>query len=140
MSAPAVCSEVLKALDNEEYGFVLVNFANPDMVGHTGIMEAAVKACETVDECVGKIVNKAEEKGVSVILTADHGNVECMEDAATHTPYTAHTTNQVPFFVINAGNVQLKSTGALCDIAPTVLDLLGIEKPAEMTGESLIKH
>ena len=139
MSAPAVCSEVLKALDNEEYGFILVNFANPDMVGHTGVMEAAVKACETVDECVGRIAAKACEKGVYMILTADHGNAECMEDSITHAPYTAHTTNPVPFFVINAGDVKLRETGALCDIAPSVLQLMGIEKPAEMTGVSLIK-
>ena len=139
MSAPAVCEEVLKALDNEEYGFILVNFANPDMVGHTGVMEAAVKACETVDTCVGKIVEKAKENGVAVVLTADHGNAECMEDSTTHAPYTAHTTNPVPLFVINAGDVELKQTGALCDIAPTVLDILGVEKPAEMTGNSLIK-
>ena len=140
MSAPQVCNEVLKALDNDDYGFVLVNFANPDMVGHTGVMEAAVKACETVDECVGKIVNKAKEKGVAVILTADHGNAECMEDKVTHTPYTAHTTNPVPLFVMNAGNVNLKQTGALCDIAPTVFDIMGVEKPQEMTGNSLIQH
>ena len=139
MSAYQVCDEVLKALDNEDYGFILVNFANPDMVGHTGVMKAAVKACETVDECVGKIVEKANANGVAVVLTADHGNAECMEDKITHAPYTAHTTNPVPLFVINAGDVKLKETGALCDIAPTVLDIMGIEKPEEMTGHSLIK-
>ena len=139
MSAYQVCDEVLKALDNEDYGFILVNFANPDMVGHTGVMEAAVKACETVDECVGKIVEKAKANGVAVVLTADHGNAECMEDKITHAPYTAHTTNPVPLFVINAGDIKLKETGALCDIAPTVLDIMGIEKPEEMTGHSLIK-
>ncbi len=139
MSAPAVCDEVLKAIDNKDYGFILVNFANPDMVGHTGVMEAAVKACETVDECVGKIVAQAKENNVAVILTADHGNAECMEDKVTHAPYTAHTTNPVPLFIMNAGNVELKETGALCDIAPTVLDLLNIKKPEEMTGVSLIK-
>lgn len=139
MSAPAVCEEVLKAIDNKDYGFILVNFANPDMVGHTGVMDAAVKACETVDECVGKIVAKAKENDVAVILTADHGNAECMEDKVTHAPYTAHTTNPVPLFIMNAGNVELKETGALCDIAPTVLDLLNIKKPEEMTGVSLIK-
>ncbi len=139
MSAYQVCDEVLKALDNKEYGFILVNFANPDMVGHTGVMEAAVKACETVDECVGKIVAKAKENNVAVVLTADHGNAECMEDKVTHAPYTAHTTNPVPLFVINAGNIKLKETGALCDIAPTVLDIMGIKKPEEMTGNSLIK-
>ena len=139
MSAPEVCEKVLGALDNEEYRFILVNFANPDMVGHTGVMEAAVKACATVDNCVGKIVEKAQEKGVAVVLTADHGNAEYMEDKTTHAPYTAHTTNPVPLFVINAGDIKLKETGALCDIAPTVLDIMGIEKPAEMTGNSLIK-
>jgi 2,3-bisphosphoglycerate-independent phosphoglycerate mutase len=139
MSAPMVCDEVLKALDNKDYGFVLVNFANPDMVGHTGVMEAAVKACETVDTCVGKIVAKAKENDVAVVLTADHGNAECMEDKVTHAPYTAHTTNPVPLFVMNAGNIELKETGALCDIAPTVLDIMGIKKPEEMTGVSLIK-
>jgi len=139
MSAPEVCENVLQAIENKEYGFILVNFANPDMVGHTGVMEAAVKACETVDTCVGKIVDKAKENDVAVIVTADHGNAECMEDKVTHAPYTAHTTNPVPFFVINAGNIELKETGALCDIAPTVLDIMGIEKPEEMTGNSLIK-
>lgn len=140
MSAPEVCEEVLKAIDNKDYGFILVNFANPDMVGHTGVMEAAVKACETVDTCVGKIIEKAKANDVAVVLTADHGNAECMEDKDTHAPYTAHTTNPVPLFVINAGNVELKQTGALCDIAPTVLDIMGIEKPKEMTGQSLIKE
>lgn len=139
MSADAVCEEVLKAIDNKDYGFILVNFANPDMVGHTGVMEAAVKACETVDKCVGKIVEKAKANDVAVVLTADHGNAECMEDKVTHAPYTAHTTNPVPLFVMNAGNVELKETGALCDIAPTVLDIMGVEKPEEMTGNSLIK-
>ena len=138
MSANEVCNEVLKAIDNEEYGFILVNFANPDMVGHTGILDAAVKACETVDKCVGKIVEKAKEKDVAVILTADHGNAEYMEDKITHTPYTAHTTNPVPLFIINAGDIKLRSTGALCDIAPTVLDILNIEKPKEMSGKSLL--
>lgn len=139
MSAPQVCDEVLKALDNKDYGFILVNFANPDMVGHTGVMEAAVKACETVDRCVGKIVEKAKANDVAVVLTADHGNAECMEDKVTHAPYTAHTTNPVPLFIMNAGNIELKDTGALCDIAPTVLDIMGVKKPDEMTGNSLIK-
>ena len=139
MSAFEVCDEVLKAIENKDYGFILVNFANPDMVGHTGVMEAAVKACEAVDKCVGKIVEKAKENDVAVILTADHGNAEYMEDKTTHAPYTAHTTNPVPLFVINAGNVKLKKTGALCDIAPTVLDIMGINKPEEMTGNSLIQ-
>ena len=140
MSAPEVCENVLKALDNPDYGFILVNFANPDMVGHTGVFEAAVKACETVDACVGKIAQKAKEKGVLMLLTADHGNSECMEDPVTHSPFTAHTTNPVPFLLINGnGKYELKETGALCDVAPTVLELLGIKQPQEMTGHSLIK-
>lgn len=140
MSAPQVCENVLKALDNPEYGFILVNFANPDMVGHTGVFEAAVKACETVDTCVGKIAQKAKENNVIMLLTADHGNSECMEDPKTHAPFTAHTTNPVPFILINGnGKYELKETGALCDVAPTVLQLLGIKQPEEMTGHSLIK-
>ncbi len=140
MSAPQVCENVLKALDDPQYGFILVNFANPDMVGHTGVFDAAIKACETVDTCVGKIVEKAKENGVVMLLTADHGNSECMEDPQTHTPFTAHTTNPVPFMLINGqGKYELKDTGALCDVAPTILQLLGIKQPAEMTGQSLIK-
>ena len=140
MSAPQVCENVLKALDDPQYGFILVNFANPDMVGHTGAFDAAIKACETVDTCVGKIVEKAKENGVVMLLTADHGNSECMEDPQTHTPFTAHTTNPVPFMLINGqGKYELKDTGALCDVAPTILQLLGIKQPAEMTGQSLIK-
>lgn len=140
MSAPQVCENVLKALDDPQYGFILVNFANPDMVGHTGVFDAAIKACETVDTCVGKIVEKAKENGVVMLLTADHGNSECMEDPQTHTPFTAHTTNPVPFMLINGQDkYELKDTGALCDVAPTILQLLGIKQPAEMTGQSLIK-
>ena len=140
MSAPAVCENVLKALDDPQYGFILVNFANPDMVGHTGVFDAAVKACETVDNCVGKIAKKAKENNVVMLLTADHGNSECMEDPETHAPFTAHTTNKVPFMLINGnGKYELKETGALCDVAPTVLQLLGIKQPVEMTGSTLIK-
>lgn len=139
MSAPEVCENVIKALEDPQYGFILVNFANPDMVGHTGVFEAAVKAVETVDACVGKIAQKAKENGVVMLLTADHGNAECMEDPQTHTPFTAHTTNPVPFLVINGGEIELQDTGALCDVAPTILELLEINKPADMTGKSLIK-
>lgn len=139
MSAAEVCEKVLGAEDDEEYGFILVNFANPDMVGHTGVLEAASKACSVVDECVGKIAEKAKEKGIVMLLTADHGNAEEMKDAAGAI-YTAHTTNEVPFFVINADkNIELRDGGALCDIAPTVLQLMGLEQPVEMTGKSLIK-
>ena len=140
MSAPEVCENVLKAVENPEYGFVLVNFANPDMVGHTGVIEAAEKACHVVDECVGKIADACVKNDVTMLLTADHGNSEVMVNPETGKPQTAHTTNKVPFVLINAPkDMQLKEDGTLCNIAPTVLQLLGIEKPAEMDCESLIK-
>ncbi len=138
MSAYEVCENVLEALDNPEYGFILVNFANPDMVGHTGVMEAAVKAVEAVDCCVGKIAQKALENDVTMIVTADHGNAESMFVEETHSPQTAHTTNPVPFVLISDKKYNLRGEGALCDIAPTVLDIMGIEKPSEMTGSSMI--
>ena len=140
MSAPEVCENVLKAIEDDQYGFILVNFANPDLVGHTGVIEAATKACHVVDECVGKIADACKKHGIVMLLTADHGNSEVMVDEATGRPQTAHTTNEVPFVLINAPKgTQLKDGGALCNIAPTVLQLFGIEKPSEMTGESLIK-
>lgn len=140
MSAYEVCDNVLEALNNKDYGFILVNFANPDMVGHTGVMDAAVKACEAVDECVGKIAKKALAQGVKMIITADHGNAEWMYNEAAKTPQTAHTTNIVPFIIVDNKKYNLRETGALCDIAPTVLDLMEIKQPAEMTGKSMIEH
>ena len=140
MSAPEVCENVLKAIDNPEYQFILVNFANPDMVGHTGVIEAATKACKVVDECVGKIADACKKHDIVMLLTADHGNSETMVDESTGKPQTAHTTNEVPFVLINApAGTELRETGALCDVAPTVLQLFGIKQPAEMTGKSLIK-
>ena len=139
MSAYEVCDNVLNALDDEQYGFILVNFANPDMVGHTGVMEAAVKACEAVDECVGKIAKKALENNVTMIITADHGNAECMFNEETNAPHTAHTTNVVPFIIVSNEAWEVDKEGALCDIAPSVLDILDIKKPQEMTGKSIIK-
>jgi 2,3-bisphosphoglycerate-independent phosphoglycerate mutase len=110
------------------------------MVGHTGVIEAATKACKVVDECVGKIANACKEKGIVMLLTADHGNAEVMVDEETGKPQTAHTTNDVPFVLINADKaLNLREGGALCDVAPTVLQLLGISQPKEMTGVSLIK-
>ena len=140
MSAYEVCDNVLEALDNKDYGFILVNFANPDMVGHTGVMDAAVKACEAVDECVGKIAQKALSNGVKMIITADHGNAEWMYNEDTKAPQTAHTTNIVPFIIVDNKKYNLRKTGALCDIAPTVLDLMDIKQPEEMTGKSMIEH
>ena len=140
MSAPEVCENVLKAVNDPKYQFILVNFANPDMVGHTGVVEAATKACHVVDECVGKIADECKKNGIVMLLTADHGNSETMVNEETGKPHTAHTTNPVPFVLINAPKeIELRETGALCDIAPTILQLLGIEQPKEMTGKSLIK-
>lgn len=140
MSAREVCEKVLEAIEDTQYGFILVNFANPDMVGHTGILEAAVKADKVVDECVGKIAEACKANDIIMLLTADHGNSEVMVNPETGKPMTAHTTNEVPFALINApANVELKESGALCNIAPTILDLMGIEKPDEMDCESLIK-
>ncbi|MDD3593473.1 MAG: 2,3-bisphosphoglycerate-independent phosphoglycerate mutase [Candidatus Gastranaerophilales bacterium] len=140
MSAFEVVEKVTGAIESEEYPFILVNFANPDMVGHTGILEAAEKAVEAVDICIGKIVDAVKKHGFTMLLTADHGNAEQMIDFATGKPFTAHTTNPVPFFVINADKpVELREGGSLSDVAPTVLQLLGIEQPEEMTGQSLIR-
>ena len=140
MSAPEVCENVLKAIENKDYGFILVNFANPDMVGHTGVIEAATKACKTVDECVGKIANKCKEYGITMLLTADHGNAEVMVNEETGKPHTAHTTNVVPFVIINPPyEIELREGGALCDIAPTILQLMDIKQPEEMTGKSMLK-
>lgn len=139
MSAPEVCEKVLGALKSGEYKFVLVNFANPDMVGHTGILPAAVKAVETLDKCLEKILIAVKEANAVMLLTADHGNAECMEDPHTHKPFTAHTTNPVPFIVYNMGaDINLREGGCLADIAPTVLDIMKLEQPVEMTGNSLI--
>lgn len=139
MSAPEVAEKVVEALKSGEYDFILVNFANPDMVGHTGVVKAAIKAVETVDDCLKRIVSAVKEVDAVMLVTADHGNAECMEDPVTHKPFTAHTTNPVPFIVINLDeDIDLKEGGCLADIAPTVLDLLDIEKPDEMTGNSLI--
>ena len=140
MSAPQVCEKVLGAIEDPQYGFILVNFANPDMVGHTGVIEAATKACHVVDECVGKIADACKKHDITMILTADHGNSEVMVNAETGKPQTAHTTNEVPFVIINGDdNIELKEGGALCNVAPTVLQLMGIKKPAEMDCDSLIK-
>jgi 2,3-bisphosphoglycerate-independent phosphoglycerate mutase len=140
MSAYEVCDNVLNAINEPKYQFILVNFANPDMVGHTGVIEAATKACKVVDECVGKIADACKKNDIVMLLTADHGNSETMVDEATGKPQTAHTTNEVPFVLINAPKeLSLRETGALCDVAPTVLQLLNIEQPKEMTGKSLIK-
>lgn len=137
MSAYEVTDAVVEAIDDDKFDVIILNYANCDMVGHTGIIDAAVKAVEAVDECVGRTVNSILAKGGQVIITADHGNADCLIDPVTKAPFTAHTTNPVPMILIGAGNVKLKM-GRLCDLCPTMLDLMGLPKPEQMTGESLI--
>ncbi len=138
MSAYEVCDAVIEKIESEKYDNIILNFANCDMVGHTGMFDCAVKAVETVDQCVGKVVEAVLAKGGTAIITADHGNADKMAES-DGSPFTAHTTNKVPFVVIGEGDVQMKETGRLADIAPTMLKIMGLEKPCEMDGESLIK-
>lgn len=137
MSAVEVCDKVCDAIESGKYDVVILNFANCDMVGHTGIFEAAVKAVETVDTCVGRVADSTLKMGGVMLLTADHGNADCMVDT-DGSPFTAHTTNPVPFAVIGK-ECKLRSGGRLCDISPTILNLLNIEQPKEMDGVSIIE-
>ena len=141
MSAYTLLDKLLEALDQDKYDFIAVNFANPDMVGHTGDIEATEKAIKTVDECVGRLFEKVISLGGSGIITADHGNAELMVDLETKRPITSHSTNPVPFIVVGDDfkGRELLSDGRLSDIAPTVLNMLGMKQPKEMTGHSLIK-
>jgi len=138
MSAYLVTDQVIEELETRSYDTVILNFANGDMVGHTGVIPAAVKAVETVDECVGRVVDKTLELGGVCLITADHGNCEKMLDENGQ-PFTAHTTNLVPFIITKQG-VQLREGGNLGDIAPTMLELMGLPQPKEMEGKSLILH
>ena len=137
MSAYEVTEAVVEHILSRKYDVIIVNYANCDMVGHTGIYEAAQKAVATVDACVGKVIEAMQAVGGITILTADHGNVEKMLEDDCVSPFTAHTTNPVPFIICGA-DIELKE-GRLADIAPTVLDLMGFGKPEEMTGQSLIR-
>ncbi|MDY6013127.1 2,3-bisphosphoglycerate-independent phosphoglycerate mutase [Clostridium sp.] len=140
MSAYEVTEELIKRIDSDKYDMIILNYANPDMVGHTGVIPAAVKAIETVDECLGKIADKILEKNGSLFITADHGNAEVMIDPETGAPFTAHTTDPVPFvWVSNDAKGKSLENGKLSDIAPTMLHEMGLEAPEEMTGHSLIK-
>ena len=140
MSAYEVTEKVVAAIESEKYNCIILNYANPDMVGHTGSLEAAIKAVETIDECVGKVVKVINEKHGNLIITADHGNCEQMIDYTTGEPHTAHTTNLVPLVLVSdKQDIKLKSEGKLADLAPTILDLMNIEQPEEMTGESLLE-
>ncbi|MBQ8974773.1 MAG: alkaline phosphatase family protein, partial [Oscillospiraceae bacterium] len=139
MSAYELTDRAVEAVRSGKYDVMILNFANCDMVGHTGVLSAAVSAVETVDECVGRVVDAVLATGGTALVTADHGNAEVMVDTDGVTPHTAHTTNLVPF--ITAGrHVRLRNGGRLCDIAPTMLQLMGIPQPAEMTGVSLIEN
>ena len=139
MSAYEVTDKVLEAISQDKYDAIILNYANTDMVGHTGSLSAAIKAVEAVDECVGKVVKLVEEKQGNLLITADHGNAEQMIDYKTGEPHTAHTTNPVPLILVTSNsNLKLKSGGKLADLAPTMLDLMNLEKPEEMTGNSLL--
>ncbi len=139
MSAPAVADECVRRIESEKYDVIILNFANCDMVGHTGFFDAAVKAVETVDTCAGKVIDAVLAKGGAVLLTADHGNADKMYDEDPQHPFTAHTTNPVPFLVAGLGDVALRTNGVLADIAPTMLKILQLPQPTEMTGASIIE-
>tara|TARA_Y100000589_G_scaffold332299_1_gene391380 strand:- start:5102 stop:6628 length:1527 start_codon:yes stop_codon:yes gene_type:complete len=140
MSAHEVTNSLLEAITIDKNDLIIVNYANPDMVGHTGNFKAAISAVEVIDNCLKKIVSKVEEKNSILIITADHGNVECMKNYENQQPHTAHTTKDVPLIIINAKNVKSLSNGRLCDVSPTILDLCGINKPSVMTGKTLINN
>ena len=139
MSAPEVGMDLVEAIKSDKYDVIIINFANPDMVGHTGVIPAAIKAVEKVDELVGKAVDAVKDVDGVLFICADHGNAEKMIDYETGAPHTAHTTNPVPFILVNYDeNYTLREGGRLCDIAPTLIEIMGLEKPVEMTGESLL--
>ncbi|MGB0293180.1 MAG: alkaline phosphatase family protein, partial [Flavobacteriaceae bacterium] len=138
MSAYEITEAVIESIENDRPNFICLNFANPDMVGHTGIMSAAVKAVETVDECTSRIVESALQQDMSIIIIADHGNCDTMVNE-DQSPNTAHTVNPVPIILIDKEDTKIKD-GILGDIAPTVLDLMGIDQPDEMTQHSLITN
>ena len=139
MSAPEVGEKLVEAIKSDKYDVIIINFANPDMVGHTGVQEAAIKAVETVDTCVGNAVAALKEVDGQMFICADHGNCEQLIDYETGEPYTAHTTNPVPFILVNYDPAYtLREGGCLADIAPTLIEMMGMEQPAEMTGKSLL--
>ncbi|NLL63393.1 MAG: 2,3-bisphosphoglycerate-independent phosphoglycerate mutase [Ruminococcaceae bacterium] len=138
MSAIEVTDELVKAILSNKYDVIIINYANCDMVGHTGIFDATVKAVETVDTCLGRLIKAVNQMDGAILLTADHGNAEKMYEP-DGSPFTAHTTNPVPFAVIGCGDLKLREGGKLCDLSPTILKLLNLPQPKEMTGKSLIK-
>ena len=139
MSAYEVCDKLCEAIRSDKYDVIIINFANPDMVGHTGVLDAAVKAVEAVDECVGRAVEAIKEVDGAMFICADHGNAEMLVDYETGEPFTAHTTNQVPFILVNYDEAYtLREGGCLADIIPTLIQIMGREQPVEMTGKSLL--
>jgi 2,3-bisphosphoglycerate-independent phosphoglycerate mutase len=136
MSAREAASSFVEHWEGHDHGFAIINFANPDMVGHTGSIPAAVKACETVDECLGQVLDAVDRSGGACIVTADHGNADDMLEP-DGSPQTAHSLNPVPL-VVTAAVAGLRDGGILADVAPTVLDLMGLDQPPEMNGESLL--
>lgn len=140
MSAYQVTEELERRIRFRDYGFILVNYANPDMVGHTGVLEAGIRAVEVIDECLGRALSAANDVNGVACVTSDHGDIEQMIEYDTGKPHTAHTTNLVPFIVTQKGRRLRQGPGIFADVAPTLLDLMGIEKPAEMTGRSLINR
>ncbi|MGA8759497.1 MAG: 2,3-bisphosphoglycerate-independent phosphoglycerate mutase [Stellaceae bacterium] len=138
MSAPEVTDKVVEAIDSGRFDVIVLNYANADMVGHTGRLDAAVKAVETIDTCLGRVAAAVEKAGGTLVVTADHGNAEMMRDPDNGGPHTAHTLNPVPFLVVHPPAVADLQDGRLADVAPTLLDILGLDKPAAMTGHSLI--
>lgn len=139
MSAPAVCDKLVEAIRSGKYDVIIINFANPDMVGHTGVEPAAIKAVETVDACIGRTVDAIKEVNGVMFICADHGNVEKLVDDVTGEPFTAHTSNPVPFVLVNADpSYKMREGGCLADIAPTLIELMDMEQPKEMTGKSLL--
>ena len=138
MSAPEVTDKIVDAIEHQRYDVIVVNYANGDMVGHSGVFDAAVKAVECLDTCVGRIVEALEKVGGEALITADHGNVEQMSDACTGQAHTAHTCEPVPFIYVGKRNFKVREGGVLADVAPTMLKLLGLPQPAEMTGKSIL--
>ena len=138
MSAYEVCDRLVEAITGGKYDVIIINFANPDMVGHTGVEAAAIKAIEAVDECVGRAVDAIKQVNGQMFICADHGNAEQLIDEETGEPFTAHTTNPVPFILVNTEGYGLREGGCLADIAPTLIELMGMEQPKEMTGKSLL--
>jgi 2,3-bisphosphoglycerate-independent phosphoglycerate mutase len=138
MSAPGITDVLCDHIEKREHDFILCNYANGDMVGHTGSIRATIEAVETVDRCMARVVASAESAGARLLVTADHGNCEMMIDPLTGGPHTAHTMNPVPLVVVDPDGARpLRSGGALCDVGPTILTMLGLERPPEMTGVDL---